>query len=305
MRIEQLRYFVAIAQLQSFSLAAAQLHISQPSISQSISNLEEELGVKLFERSRSGAHLTKTGEHLVRKARNALNMIQDIYDEARAESESLTGSLRISSIPSICNAFFSEALYHFKKRHPQVHIEVNEDGTRQIIKDVAGEHAHLGIISKHPHEEVDGKLEFQRLLSGTYVACIGKRSSVPLYNPMPAEIIAGEPIVTFKSNYRQEEYLRQLLKVDKLNVLLMTGYTEAAKKLVADGIAIGFYPDFSVHKDPYVRSGEIIPVEIEHNDLMLSFGWIRPKSAKLTKPAQEFVKILKAVIDEELPVRDE
>ncbi|WP_268614757.1 LysR family transcriptional regulator [Paenibacillus alginolyticus] len=292
-----MQYFVEVARYQSFSLAAGHLHISQPSISQAISNLEEELNVKLFERSRSGVQLTKTGQSLIKKAQSALNMIQDIYDEARAEAHSLTGSLQIAAIPSMCNAFLSDVLSIYKKKHPYVRIEVNEDGTKQIMQDVISNRADIGLISSQQGDLIDNRIEFHRLLSGTYLACIGKHSPVPIYNPMPVEVIAQEPIITFKPNYRQEDYLKKLLKTDRLNVLLTIGYTEAAKKMIAEGVAIGFYPDFSIKKDAYVQSGDIIPLEIKDNDLMLSFGWIRQKNQHVSKAVEEFIKILKIVID--------
>jgi DNA-binding transcriptional LysR family regulator len=298
-RIEQLQYFVEVAKYRSFSVAAQHLHISQPSISQAISNLEEELNVKLFERSRSGIQVTETGQSLLKKAQSILNIVQDIQDESRADSNSLTGSLHIAAIPSMCNAFLSDVLSTYKKRHPFVRLEVNEDGTNQIMHDVMANRVDIGLISCLPDDPIDNRTEFHRLLSGTYMVCIGKLSSIPLYNPMPAEVIVPEPIITFKSNYRQEDYLKMVLKTEELNVLLTIGYTEAAKKIIAEGIAIGFYPDFTIKKDAYVQSGDIIPLEIENNDLMLWFGWVRAKNQHYSLAAREFIKVLKGVIDEQ------
>jgi len=298
-RIEQLQYFVEVARFQSFSLAAVELHISQPSISQAISALEEELNVKLFERSRAGVALTKTGQSLLKKAQNALNIIQDIHDEARAEYHSLTGSLHIAAIPSICNAFLSDVLSIYKKKHPHVRLELKEDGSKQIIQDVIANKADIGLISSQPEDLIDHRIKFQRLLTGTYLACIGRHSSVPLYNPMPPDVIVQEPIITFKHSYRHEDYLKKLLKTDKLNILLSSGYTESAKKMITEGIAIGFYPDFSIKKDTYVQSGDIIPLEIQNNDLVLTFGWIHLKNQFMSKAAEEFVKVLKGVITEQ------
>lgn len=300
MRIEQLQYFVEVAKYQSFSLAAEHLHISQPSISQAIAKLEDELNVKLFERSRSGVILTQTGESLLKKAQNTLNMIQGIYDEAKAESDSLTGRLQISAIPSLCNAFLSDTISIFKRRHPKVKLEINEDGSRQIMRDIIADRTDIGLVSTIAQEEFDERLEYQRLLTGTYMVCIGKRSPLPLHNPMPVELIAQEPMITFKPDYRQQEYLKSILKTDQLNVLLTIGYTEAAKQMIAEGITIGFYPDFSIKKDAFVQSGEIIPLEIQGNDLILSFGWIRLKSKHASKASQEFLKVLRQTIEEHL-----
>ncbi|MBW8349706.1 LysR family transcriptional regulator [Bacillus sp. IITD106] len=300
MRVEQLKYFVELAKYQSFSLTAKNLHISQPSISQAISNLEDELNVKLFERSRSGVKLTKIGGSLLNKAQSILNLIQDIYDEAQAETDILNGSLKIASIPSMSNAFLSDVLSIYKKKHPNVRIEVNEDGSKQIMQDVITKRVDIGLISSQPGEQLDNRVEFRHLLTGTYMVCIGKNSTVPLYNPMPVEIIAQEPIVTFKENFRQHEYLKKLLNTDHFNIMLTTGQTETTKKLITEGVAIGFYPDFSIMNNAYVQSGDIIPLEIKNNDLILLFGWIRLKNHNMSKASIEFINILKMAIQNQM-----
>lgn len=298
MTLEQLIYFIEVSKFKSFSKAASELHISQPSISQAIINLEDELGVKLLERSRSGVSLTKTGKSLLPKAQSMINILNEIQDEARAESHSLRGILNISTIPSISNAFLSEVLSAYKKAHPYVRLEVKEDGTNQVWKDIISNRVDIGLLSRLPQEPIDEKVIFNHLFTGTYLVCIGKKSSIPITNPIPTKVISNESMILFKPNHRQEEYLKKALKSNQLNITFSLGYTEAAKKTIAEGIAIGFFPDFSIRHDPYVLSGDIIPLEIENNNLLLSFGWARAKNKHYSKAAQEFIKILKRIIHE-------
>lgn len=297
MRTEQLQYFVTVAKLGSFSLAAQHLHIAQPSISQAIAGLENDLNVKLFERSRSGIRLTPVGESLLLKAQNVLNMVEEIYDEARAETDLIDGQLHIAAIPSMCNAFLSDTLASYKKKYPSVRIEVREEGTNQITQDVLSGRVDIGLISRLPEDSLDAKIEFHPLLNGTYMVYVGRNSSIPLRNPLPKEEILKQPLITLQSGYRQEDYLKRILGSERLNVLLTLGYTDAAKKMIAQGIAVGFYPDFSVKKDPYVTSGDILAFDIEDNDVSLRFGWIRARSQRLSAAARKFVQVLKEVID--------
>lgn len=296
MRTEQLQYFVEVAKFGSFSLAAQNLHIAQPSISQAISNLEQNLNVKLFERSRTGIRLTPIGHSLYIKAQNILNIVDEMYDEVRAETNVISGNLQIASIPSICNAYLSDVLSAYKKKYPNVRIEVNEEGTSQILQEVLSNRVDIGLVSRLPNDVLDKKIEFFHLITGTYMAYVGKNSSLPLRNPISSEVIAKQPLITLKGGSRQEEYLKKMLHTDELNVLLTLGYTEAAKKIIAEGVAIGFYPDFSVKRDPFVKSGDIIPLEIENNSLVLQFGWVRAKNQRFSTAAQEFIKLLKGVI---------
>lgn len=297
MRTEQLQHFVAVARFGSFSQAAEHLHIAQPSVSQSIANLESDLNVKLFERSRSGIRLTPIGESLLPKAQNVLNMVEEIYDEVRAETDLVSGSLNIAAIPSMCNAYLSDVLSAFKKRHPAVRIEVREDGTNEITRDVAANRVDVGLISRLPEDSLDPRIEFHPLLTGTYMVYVGRHSSMPLRNPLPKEEILKQPLITLQSGYRQEDYLKRMLGSDELNVLLTLGYTEAAKKIISQGIAVGFYPDFSVRKDPYVLAGDIMAFDIEGNDVALRFGWIRARNQRLTVAAQRFIQVLREVVD--------
>lgn len=298
MRLKKLEYFVAVARFKSFSLAAKELYVSQPSISQGISNLEDDLGVKLFERARSGISLTEAGEVLLQKAKYAVNIVEEIWEENNTDSKSLHGKLYVSSIPSMSNSFLSEVLSAYKEVHPNVRVEVKEDGSNQILEDVISNRVDIGLLSHNPEEIVNDKLVFNSLMTGTYLACVGRKSSVPLHNPIPREIISKEPMITFKPNFAYEQYLKRILKTDQLNILITLGYTEVAKKVITEGIAIAFYPDFSIKNDPYVLSGDIIPLEIENNDLLISFGWIRAKNYYFSKAGQEFIKTLKRVIQE-------
>jgi Transcriptional regulator len=297
MRTEQLQYFVEVARQRSFSIAAEKLHIAQPSISQAIKSLEQELNVQLFQRSRAGVQLTPIGRSLLPKAQNILNMVDELCEEARTETDQIEGRLQIAAIPSMMNTFLSETLSRYKREHPHVRLEVKEAGTNQIMQEVLAERLNIGIVSCRPGETLDPRIEFSPLLSGTYVVYVGKQSSIPLQNPIPRELIARQPLITLQNEYRQVDYLRKLLGTDELNILVSLGYTEAAKKMISEGIAIGFYPDFSVGKDPYVQSGDIIPLDIADNELSLQFGWIRSRQQRFSLAARKFVRVLKEVID--------
>lgn len=297
MRTEQLLYFVEVARQRSFSLAAEKLHIAQPSISQAIRSLEQELNVQLFQRSRAGVQLTPIGRSLLPKAQNILNIVEELYEEARSETDQLEGRLHIAAIPSIVNTFLSETLFRYKREHPHVRLEIKEAGTNQIVQEVLSEQVNIGVVSCQPGETFDPRIEFTPLFSGTYVVYVGKQSSIPLQNPLPRELIASQPLITLQHEYRQADYLRKLLGTDDLNILVSLGYTDAAKKIISEGIAIGFYPDFSISKDPYVQSGDIIPLEVADNELTLQFGWIRMRQHRFSRAARKFIRVLKEVID--------
>lgn len=101
MNIEQLEYVVEVAKTKSISIASENLKISQSGISRSISNLENELGMKLFIRSKSGTLLTDDGEKIVKIAYEIVSKLQLLKEEAQVITTSIHGKLKISSSPSL------------------------------------------------------------------------------------------------------------------------------------------------------------------------------------------------------------
>lgn len=115
MNLSQLYYFRKLAELEHYGRAAKELFITQPSLSNSISNLEEELGVALFERVGRGVRLTKYGSEFHDHIRAALQEIDKGVDAMRSYSEGLDGSISIGTVASIQRTFLPQVLSDFKK----------------------------------------------------------------------------------------------------------------------------------------------------------------------------------------------
>lgn len=100
MKIEQLEYITEVAKSGSLSLAARKLYITQSAISQSITSLEAELGVKIFRRSRIGTTPTDTGKKIIKKALETLEKLDELKMETDLNLNLVDGNLRIGTIPS-------------------------------------------------------------------------------------------------------------------------------------------------------------------------------------------------------------
>lgn len=295
MRLEQLRYFMEVARVGTYLKAAENLYVSQPSISHAIKKMEETLNVKLFERSRQGATLTDIGQLILPRVQLVLNTIEEISEIAKVEEDVLAGELSIATTQSM-GKFVTKALLSFKEKYPLVNIEIIEDGTNNIIKGIKKNHYDIGICSHRPNEQFDG-IHFEHLFSGRLLVCVGSNVQFTISNPLPIDIISKQPLVMFKRSYRNYEYLKNILNNDQeLNILLSSGNTEIAKKVISSGIGIGFYPDFYIKNDEAVKNGDIIPLEIENNKEEIYFGWIRSEKQHFSTVAKEFVKTLETIV---------
>ena len=134
MEMHQLRYVVAVARAGNFSRAAEQCHVSQPSLSQQVLKLEEELGERLFHRMKRVARLTPHGEVFLPRALKILEEVDLAKLEASDAHGLLRGRLTVGVLPTIAPYLLPELLVAFAKKFPGVEIVVHEDTTAQLLK---------------------------------------------------------------------------------------------------------------------------------------------------------------------------
>jgi DNA-binding transcriptional LysR family regulator len=265
MRLDQLQYIIEIYNSGSISIAAQRLHVSQPSISQSLISLEKELNTKIFNRTRKGVHPTETGILIIEKSKDILDNVNELTNIAKSQNKIVQGSISISSVPSMCMALIPKALGTFKHLYPGVDIEVSENGSKLVLEQVLEGKADVGLISVRNNEiENDIRVIYEPLLTSKVLLCVGKES--PLANKKTSSLkeIIKFPIVSFNSKYNMNSYMFSLLKkYGKPNILISSENSEATKKVIAENLAVGFYTDISLKTDPYIYSGQIIPVRIK------------------------------------------
>jgi len=132
MELDQLRYFLQVAERGNFTRAAEDLRISQPALSRSIQKLEEELGQPLFERQTRNLALTDSGDLLRSRARQILTLVEDTKAEITDDGQ--TGRLRVAAIPTIAPFFLPQVLQTFGRAYPKATVIVQEDTTENLIR---------------------------------------------------------------------------------------------------------------------------------------------------------------------------
>lgn len=146
MQLQQLVYFVAVAETRHFGRAAQQVHVAQPSLSQQIRALERELGADLFHRARGNIALTDAGEALLPVARR---MLADA-DNARVEVQEIAGlrrgRVRLGAPPSLCAALVPRVLAAFHRRHPGIQLLIEEGGSRDLVSQLATGSLDLALV---------------------------------------------------------------------------------------------------------------------------------------------------------------
>ena len=134
MEMQQLRYVVAVARTGNFSRAAEACHVSQPSLSQQIQKLEDELGERLFDRMKRVVKLTAHGEAFLRRAVRVLEEVDAAKREATDATDLLRGTVSIGVLPTIAPYLLPTVIVEFTDKFPGVEIVIQEDTTARLLK---------------------------------------------------------------------------------------------------------------------------------------------------------------------------
>lgn len=211
MQLRFLETFVHLAKVRNFRKAADLLHTSQPVISSRISALENELGAKLFERNRRGVQLTSEGRSILPHAELVIELTNEMKWQV-AQSNRLTGSLRVGVTDTILRSWFIRLMETFRETYPGVNIEMLSSTSADIIQSLRDHSVDVGLAMMDGN---DPKLDFVPL--GAFpVSWVASPRAFPIRNASMNTLL-DMPILSFPKNsipYKTlERYLKTYSKV--------------------------------------------------------------------------------------------
>lgn len=157
MRIEQLRYFIEIAKTRSINVAAANLYMAQPTVSEAVKKLEMELDAELLERSHTGVTLTEAGQLILPIAQSIVSETETMLDvlkqlKVSACAKELTGELKVGTVASVSRTIIPPLTIQFNKRYPKIGLSVMTQSITCIHEEVKERRLDMGIIIAFPNE---------------------------------------------------------------------------------------------------------------------------------------------------------
>lgn len=295
MNIEQLQYITEITKTGSISNAAESLHISQAAISKAISNLEEELNIVIFNRTRSGTIPTDGSKQLIRKAFEIIEKIEEFKEEAQIQNSMINGDLKFSSIPSFFMTILPRTLSIFIKEYPDVNLQMTEKEGFEIINQVRQNEIDFGLISMFDTSwDEKEELYFDVLLEGKVQVYVSKNSPLAYYDTVTPTDLRGQTLVTYNGSFISSFINDYFNKHGKMKILFTSNNTEVIKNTVAEGLAIYFNFNLGQKYHPHVASGNIVPLNlIGHDRTNIVYGAIRSKKKYFSTAARAFLKQLK------------
>ncbi len=283
MRTEQLEYVAAVARLGSFRRAADELHLSQPALSETVRNLERELGVEILDRGRSGTTISDDGRELLVHMLSVIDAV-DRLRRAANDQHQASRTLRLGTVSAATSPLLTPTIRRFRESHPVTEVEVITLQQDQIHRDLQSGWLDLGLVNYLQDDDVSPAMDTTELLRGRIVVCVRSDHPLAARSTVRPQDLISEPLVIMRSGYVMHRYVRRILDGYAPPASYSADRAEMGKLMVAEGLGATVLPDYSVIGDPLERHGTITYREIEHDttDVRLVIQRRRSSSAPAT-----------------------
>lgn len=288
MEMHQLQYVVAVARTRNFSRAAEQCHVSQPSLSQQIQKLEDELGERLFDRMKREAKLTSHGEAFLPRALRILEEAEAAKREASDARGLLRGTVTVGVLPTIAPYLLPDVMATFVKKFPGVQIVVQEDTTAQLLKLALACEIDFAIASRPIR---DMRLEVQELFSEELLLALPPGHPLIRKRTVNANDLDGERLIVMQAGHCLGDQI--LGFCDRHNVhhhiSFRSAQLETIQSFVRAGLGISLVPAMAaIHDRNHVPAYRSLHSPKPNRQIVAVWLKHRP----LGRAASEFLKTL-------------
>ncbi len=288
--LRHLRYFIAVAEELHFGRAAARLRISQPPLSQQIQILEEQIGARLLARTNRSVNLTAAGQQFLTDARQILGQVDAAAARAARLHQGETGELRIgftSSAPFI--KAVSDSLSRFRKRYPDVHLQMREVNTREQIAPLNEGELELGLMR---NTRLPDTLNWTLILREPLLAMVHRDHPLASSRSISLTQLAQEPFVFFDPHVGTGLYDDIIGLLRRYNIVPYitqeVGEAMTIIGLVSAGLGVSILPA-SFQR---IRLSDVVWLPIDEPEAQSELWLVWPKHRELSEAAKRISALL-------------
>jgi DNA-binding transcriptional LysR family regulator len=292
MEMRHLRLFCHIVELQSFSLAAEEMHITQPAASLQIRGLEREMGTRLLDRSSREIIPTDAGDVLYRYAREILELDEQARVEIGNLGDLVGGRITVGSSTGPGEHILPALIARFREEWPKVEISMRVTDTSEVIERVIARELEVGVVGALSHRK---ELVVQPLARDEIVficapdhpwAARGEVSFAEfLREPLVVQQLGAGIRAVFDDNLRQRG-----VRPTELNIVLEMGLNESAKHAVMAGAGVSYMSKFAVRSE--VEHHTLAVVRVTEFRILRDFYFVHSRHKVLSRAAEAFLEYL-------------
>jgi DNA-binding transcriptional LysR family regulator len=242
MDVRPLLYFATVARLKSFTRAGEHLHITQPTISKLIRNLEDELGVTLLDRSTKQVRLTDAGAALLGQAEQILGALEHLTENLSDVMNLRKGTVRIGLPPMAGAHFFPGVLARFHAQYPGINLRLVEDGAKKIEEAVSDGSLDLGVIVLPTDEERFGQVPFG---GSNLKVVVSPGHSLAGRDSIALKELQHEPFILFREDWSLHDRIMRACAAEGFQptVVCKSGQWDFVVELAAANLGIALLPE--------------------------------------------------------------
>lgn len=290
MDIRHLEYFMEVAKHLNFTKAANALHISQPSLSKTIKNMEEELGVPLFYRAFRQLELTDAGKALLHNAKKVLLAYEQLTSELNDVMELKKGEIRIGIPPIIGAAFCSNIISHYIDLFPLINVTLTEVGTKKIKDGIDDSSIDVGFVCNNPHYykgvESIKILKDPLMLVAHQSHPLSRRKSITLKD------LENESFIMYRQDFSLYDSIIERCQTNGFfpNIVCESSQKDFIIEMVEAKLGIALLPSQICKK---LENETIRTIPFDNPEIFLELGMIWKKDKYLYFSVREFIKLAK------------
>jgi LysR family transcriptional regulator, hydrogen peroxide-inducible genes activator len=247
MELQQLRYFCAVAATGSFSRAAEQTHVSQPSLSQQIRKLEDELGARLFDRLGRSVRLTDLGKAFLPRARTVLRELEAAKGDVVERKDSTGGPVAVGVIPTVAPYLLPPLLESFTKKFPESHLTVVEEITPVLLERLRAGTIDVAVLALpvRGHE-----FEATAILTEPLFAALPRKHALARRRTIALRDLRKEPFLLLRDGHCFRDTAVAACDRARLNpqVVFESGQFSSLLSLVGAGMGVSIVPKMAIEK---------------------------------------------------------
>jgi len=294
MTLHQLKIFSTVAKLGSFTQAAENLHVRQPSVSLLIQGLQRELGVKLFERLGNQHCLTNAGEELLHRAEKILAEVEGIKEGMDEIKGLKKGKIRVGGVPIAMASFLLLMIQKFKKEHPDIEVVLKTQGNDGLEKELLEGGLDFAMLSWPPRSQLllaEPYYEEEFVVIAPPKHPLVKRRNVSLEHIAKERFIApgkGTPV----RKQLEETFAKKAISfTPAIEINTQFGIRDAIRNAVASRLGIGFIAKCHVAGD--IKAGRVKMLRVPELNLKRTIYIAIHQNRQASPLAQAFRDFLK------------
>ena len=252
--------------------------------------LEEEVGSPLFDRSNRGAYvLTAAGELLFESAKRLLNLRDEALSQIKELHSLKRGRVRIGANESAGNYVLPRLIQAFRKKYPNVRIDLSRQNSRQLIRDLQENSVDLALISFMPEER---DLEAFPVINDELVLVVSPGHALVRRKKVTIRDLGAETFIAHTVNSASRLKVVEAFRSSEtpLRIAMEVAMIETIKKLIAMDLGIGFVPEMCVHDE--IARGELVRVPVDGFDYQRTLFLARRRTDAHSQAVQEFTRTM-------------